>query len=147
MHGIWHYHAATHTGGTYKPKPLKRLPHQKEYDQLDHCEYYYHMAEMAIKDLNSESSTEYKEAATYMNAHNCQQLIKKLDSKSNALPLSDFTDGVGGGSGGSGGSGSGNHKKKPPKNPDDGDEGGAVFVYILIAGVAFLGFMWYKGKF
>jgi hypothetical protein len=31
-------------------------------------------------------------------------------------------------------------------NPD-GDEGGAVFVYVLFAAVAFIGFMWYQGKF
>jgi len=42
--------------------------------------------------------------------------------------------------------GSGNDK---PSNPDDsgGDEGGAVFIYVLLAGVAFIAFMAYKGKF
>jgi len=37
----------------------------------------------------------------------------------------------------------------PIKNVDtstsDGDEGGAVFVYVLVAGVLFVGFMWYEG--
>jgi len=39
----------------------------------------------------------------------------------------------------------------PIKNVDtstsNGDEGGAVFVYVLIAGIAFVGFMWYEGSF
>jgi len=39
----------------------------------------------------------------------------------------------------------------PIKNVDTtnsyGDEGGAVFVYVLIAGIAFVGFMWYEGSF
>jgi len=37
----------------------------------------------------------------------------------------------------------------PIKNVDttnsDGDEGGTVFVYVLVAGVLFVGFMWYEG--
>jgi hypothetical protein len=39
----------------------------------------------------------------------------------------------------------------PIKNVDtsnsDGDEGGAVFVYVVVAGILFVGFMWYEGSF
>jgi len=37
---------------------------------------------------------------------------------------------------------------KPPSNDTPnptGDSGGAVFVFVLAAGVGFVGFMWYKG--